>query len=154
MTEWPKLTAATELRSHLMLGAHVCLGPCQDSPQFRPVIEQAARLQRIEQVLGDKGYDAEHNHRLCREQLGIASTLIPPRRGWGGSRRWPTTPYRREMKSDFDKRAYGQRWQAESNFSRHKRVLGAFLRARTWLTQQWEALLRVLTHNICLLAAT
>jgi hypothetical protein len=27
--------------------------------------------------VGEKGYDAEHNHALCRQELGIRSTAIP-----------------------------------------------------------------------------
>jgi len=149
---WPKLTVACDLASHLWLAAFVCMGPCQDSPQFPPTIRQAAARQQISEVLGDKGYDAEHNHVLCREELGIPSTLIPPRRK-SRHRTWPTQRYRREMRRRLPKSDYGQRWQAESAFSRDKRLLGVALRARSWLMQQWEILLRVLTHNILLVAA-
>jgi hypothetical protein len=128
------------------------MGPCQDSPQLPPAVRQAVANQPIDELLGDKGYDAEHNHRLCREELGMRATIIPSRRRHS-SRVWPTTPYRREMKRQATRRGYGQRWQAESAFSRHKRRLGATLRARTWIMQQWECLLRVLTHNLMLLAA-
>lgn len=152
---YPKLTVACDLASHLWLAAFVCMGPCQDSPQFPPTIRQAAARQRITEVLGDKGYDAEHNHRLCREELAIPSTLIPVRRKskLAIDRTWPRTPYRREMKRRIRHSDFGQRWQAESAFSRDKRLLGAALRARTWLMQQWEILLRVLTHNILIVAA-
>jgi transposase len=151
--EWPKLTVVCDIESHFWLGAYVCMGPTQDSPQFEPAVRQAASYQPISQVLADKGYDAEHNHALCREQLGIASTIIAVRRNTNGSRRWPATPYRREMKHRRLRDAYGQRWQAESAFSRHKRRFGPALRARTWLMQRWECLLRVLTHNLALVAA-
>jgi len=150
---YPKLTIVCDLESHLILGAHVCIGPCVDSPQFTPTIEQAAANQAIDVLLGDKGYDAEHNHALCREQLGIPSTIIPARRNTNGTRAWPSTPYRREMKRKSARVGYGQRWQVESAFSRHKRLFGSALRARSWLMQQWECLLRVLTHNLMLLAA-
>jgi transposase len=119
------------------------------------VVTQAFALHDIHEVLGDKGYDAEHNHRLCREEFGIASTLIPVRKKskLSKNRKWPQTPYRREMKRVLRHSDYGQHWQVESAFSRHKRRLGAALRARSWRMQQWECTLRVLTHNIMLLAA-
>lgn len=131
------------------------MGPCQDSPQFAPAVRQAVERQQIDELMGDKGYDAEHNHRLCREELAIRSTLIAVRRKNRRSRnrKWPTTPYRREMKRILSRSDFGQRWQIESAFSRHKRLLGSALRARTWPTQQSECLLRVLTHNVMLLAA-
>jgi Transposase DDE domain len=152
---WPKLTVVCDLASHFWTGAFVCIGPCQDSPQLPPTVRQAVTHHRIDELLGDKGYDAEHNHRLCREELGIRSTLIPVRKKscLSRNRSWPTSPYRREMKRRIHHSDFGQRWQIESAFSRHKRVLGSALRARSWAMQQWETHLRVLTHNAMLLAA-
>jgi hypothetical protein len=150
---YPKITVVCDLATHFWLGFHVCRGPCVDSPQLKPAARQAVANHRIDVLLGDKGYDAEHNHRLCREQLGIRSTVIAVRRNTNGTRQWPSTPYRREMKRSAVRRGYGQRWQVESAFSRHKRVLGAALRARTWAMQKWECMLRALTHNLMLLAA-
>lgn len=150
---WPKLTVAIDIDTHLFLSIHRCIGPCQDSPQFEPVMRDAASRQSISSVLADKGYDAEHNHALCREQLGIPSTIIAVRKNTNGTRQWPQTPYRREMKRRKNRDGYGQRWQVESAFSAHKRLLGGALRATTWLKQKAEISLRVLTHNCMLLAA-
>jgi transposase len=108
--------------------------------------------------LGDAAYDSEDNHATPREQLGIRSTVIPL--NWRGSRKWPRTKYRRQMVRRFKKkprhahrkRVYGQRWQVESGFSRSKRLLGSALRATKWSNQKKEILLRVVTHNIMLLA--
>ena len=125
-------------------------GPSQDSPQFAPAVRQAARLLTPARLLGDAGYDAEHNHALCREALGIRRTVIAlNKRGTG--RRWPRTRYRRQMKRRWCRRLYGQRWQAESAFSRLKRRLGAALTARRPLARRREVLLRVLTHNAAIL---
>jgi transposase len=150
---YPKLTVVCDLKTHLWLGADVCMGPCVDSPQFPATVRQAVGNQPIKRLLGDKGYDAEHNHVLCREKLGIPVTIIPARRNVNGTRKWPATKYRRQMKRRASRRGYGQRWQVESGFSRHKRVHGDSLRARRWEWQQWECFARVLTHNIKLVAA-
>jgi len=150
---YPKITVVCDLATHLWIGFHVCKGPCVDSPQFKPTVVQASMNQPIDELLGDKGYDAEHNHQLCRERLGIPSTIIAVRRNPNGTRQWPSTPYRREMKKVSTREGYGQRWQVESAFSRHKRIFGSSLRARTWLMQKCECALRVLTHNLMLLAA-
>jgi len=55
------------------------------------------------------------------------------------------------MKRRFFKRVYRQRWPVERLISRHKRVLGATLRARTWPAQKQECLVRILTHNLMIL---
>lgn len=149
---WPKLTLVCHLRTHLLAAAVVTDGPSQDSPQFPAAMRQAARLARWSVLLGDAGYDGEHNHRLCREELGIRRTLIALNKRNTG-RRWPKTPYRRQMKTGFSTRAFGQRWQIESAISRNKRRLGSALRARLPESQQRECLLRVLAHNLMILAA-
>ena len=112
-------------------------------------MRQASQNIRFYRLMGDAAYDAEHNHTLCRDELGIPSTVIPLNRRRG--RKWPKTRYRRQMKIRFYKRVYGQRWQVESAFSRNKRLLGSALRARRWPSQQAECLLRVLTHNLMIL---
>jgi transposase len=90
----------------------------------------------------------------------VRSTLIPLNRRNTG-RRWPKTRYRRQMVRRFRRkprrsqyrRVYGQRWQVESGFSRNKRLSGSALRARKWVNQKKEIVMRVLSHNLTLLAA-
>ena len=150
---YPKLTAVCDLESHLILAAQVSLGPSVDQPQFRQTIVDAVATQPIARLLGDKGYDSEQNHILCREELDIDATVFPARRNPNGTRQWPSTPYRREMRRAHIREGYGQRWQIESVFSRAKRVFGSALRARSWASQQAEIQLRVMLHDIALLAA-
>ncbi|HZY90013.1 MAG TPA: transposase [Gemmataceae bacterium] len=158
---WTKLTVACDTASHFFTGARASLGPANDAPQFRPVMAQAALAVGYDRVLGDAAFDSEESHRYCREGLGVRSTVIPlNRRGRG--RKWPKTRYRRQMVRRFrkkprgsrHKRVYGQRWQAESAFSRHKRLLGSALRGKSDASRERECHLRVLTHNLMLLAAT
>jgi hypothetical protein len=115
-------------------------------------VRQAVRLTPIGRLLGDAGYDAEHNHALCRERLGIPETVFALNRRNSG-RKWPAARYRRSMKRAFPRAAHNQRWQVGSAFSRHKRRLGPFLRSRSGPAQRQECPLRVLTHNLMLLAA-
>jgi hypothetical protein len=158
---WTKLAVACEAASHFFTAARVSLGPANDAPQFRPVMTQASLAVRYDRVLGDAAFDSEESHRFCREDLGVRSTVIPlNRRKWGRKR--PKSRYRRQMVRRFRKkprgsrhrRVYGQRWQAESAFSRHKRLLGSALRGKSDASRERECYLRVLTHNIMLLAAT
>jgi transposase len=150
---WPKLTAVVDTHSHLILGARPGVGPSQDSPDFSPAMRQAADLVAIDTALADAGYDAERNHRLCRAELGVRQTAIRLNRRNTG-RRWPKTPYRRAMRKRFPRPLYHQRWHAESGFSQHKRRLGSALTARHNEAQGRELVLRVVTHNLMLLAGT
>jgi len=155
-----RLTVACDTASHFFAGARVTTGPSNDSPQFRPAMAQASLVIARDRVLADAAFDAEGHHRYCREDLGVRTTVIPlNRRGRG--RKWPKTRYRRQMVKRFRKkpkgsrhrRVYGQRWQAESAFSRHKRRLGSSLGGRSDASRERECRLRVLTHNLMLLAA-
>jgi hypothetical protein len=146
---WAKLTVVCDTRTHLFPGAVVSRGPSNDSPQFPEAMTQAASHVPFHRILADAAYDGEHNHRLCREELGIPSTVIPlnRRRGQGP----PQTRYRAQMHRRFPKRIYGQRWQIESAISQNKRRLGTALRARIDSAQDRECLLRVLTHNLMII---
>jgi hypothetical protein len=158
---WTKLTVACETNSHSLTGAAVSLGPASDAPQLRPVMAQASLRVAYGRVLADCAFDSEESRRYCREDLGVRSTVIPLNRRNRGRKR-PKTRYRRQMVRRFRKkpkgsqhrRVYGQRWQAESAFSRHKRLLGAALRGKTDASRERECYIRVLTHNIMLLAST
>jgi len=156
---WPKLTAAVDAHSHFIAGAAVTTGPSNDSPQFTPVLLLASLLVPWDRVLADAAFDSERHHRFAREGLGIRSSVIPinPRGHEGG----PRGKYRSQMPRHFRprsdgsrrRRVFGQRWQAESAFSRHKRRLGSATFGRSEESRERECYLRVLTHNLMLLAA-
>ena len=157
---WTKLTAAVDTRSHFIAGATVTTGPANDSPQFRPVLAQASLAVAWDRVLADAAFDAEAHHAYARDELGIRSSVIPVNaRGHDGP---PGGVYRQQMARRFvpkpegsrHRQVFGQRWQAESAFSRHKRRLGSALSGRSDGSRERECRLRVLTHNLMLLAAT
>jgi transposase len=151
MRRYTLLAVACHTQSHLLAAAEVRVGPTNESPVFADLIDQAVAHARWDRVLADRAYDAEHNHQVCRDDYGIRSTVIPVNRR--GRRRWPLAKYRRQQRRRFHVLKYRQRWQAESAFSRHKRRLGPALRARSDPAREREARLRVLTHNLMLLAA-
>jgi len=146
---WPKITAVCDTKTHLFAGCIVTRGPSNDPPQFAPAMIQASQFVQFDRLLADAAFDGEHNHQLCREELGIVETIIPLNRR--RSRKWPKTKYRREMKEHFDKERYNQRWQIESAISRNKRLLGSALRARTEQSRERECFLRILTHNLMII---
>lgn len=147
--QWPKITAVCDTCTHLFAACIVTRGPSNDSPQFAPAVIQASQFVQFAQLLADAAYDGEHNHELCREGLGMTGTMIPLNKR--RSRKWPKSRYRRQMKTQFDKELYNQRWQIESAFSRNKRLLGSALRSRTEHSRERECFLRILTHNLMIL---
>ena len=153
------LAVASHTQSHLIAAAEVAVGPTNESPFFDDLVGEAGPHALGDRLRADAAYDAEAHHEAARF-FGIRSAVIPlNRRGTG--RKWPQTRYRRQMVRRFRKRprgsrhrrVYGQHWQAESVFSRNKRLLGPALRAHSPASRERECLLRVLTHNLMLLAA-
>jgi hypothetical protein len=151
-TKHPKPTVVCHTGSHLIAAAVAGLGPSYDAPLFAPAMLAASWNLDVDRVLADGGYDAEPNHRVAREGLGIRSTVINLNRR--GSRKWPGQPYRRQMARRFHRRKYGQRWQAESVFSRLKRRPGSALRGRSDASRERETNLKGLTHNFMILVGS
>jgi hypothetical protein len=147
---WTKLTVVCHNTSHLIAAGLVSTGPSNDCPYLIPAVSQAVTNLPIDRLLGDAGYDAEANHKFCRQHLGVRSTIIAinNRRGNKGA---ITGHYRNQMKNNFPKRKFGQRWQVESVMSRMKRRLGYALRSRTNESRSAECVMRILTYNLMLL---
>jgi transposase len=55
------------------------------------------------------------------------------------------------MRTNFDKKTYGQRWQVETVFSMIKRNFGDTINARRYWAQCREMMLLVITHNIAVI---
>jgi hypothetical protein len=150
----PKLSLAVHAASHLILAARATTGTGADHAHFVPLLGQTRTRMSVTVALADAGYDSEANHWMARRVLGVRS-LIPATIG-RPSAHGPTGHYRRLMrrrlKTGSDKRCYGQRWQVETVNSMVKRNMGAACRARTPWGRKRDMLLRVVTHNLMILA--
>jgi hypothetical protein len=121
-----------------------------DLNTFRRLLFCTLRRVRVGTILADAGYDTESNHRFARDGCGVRS-VIPALHG-RPTDKLPSGVHRRRMKKYRDFR-YGQRWQVETVMSMIKRNLGSFVAARSDPSRDKETLLKVLTHNIMLIAA-
>jgi transposase len=150
--KWPKINAIADTYSHMFIAASVSEGPSHDSPELPALLKQAAKRVTFDRLLADAGYDSEEHHRLAREEHGIRSTVIALNKRNQGQK-WPKTKYRRQMRQCFHCVIYGNRWQIESIWSRHKRRLGWVLSSRSVEGQVCECQNRIVIHNLMLLAA-
>lgn len=158
MKRLPKLSLACDSATHLILAATASTGGGGDQPFFPGLFVPAWRRcgGTLRWVVADAGYDSEANLALAQRTLAVRA-IIPPRNGRPTSKPPPKNqPLRRRLYWRFaarrDQHLYGQRWQIETVNSMIKRNLGSALRARTAVRRRHELLLRVLTHNIMLLA--
>jgi len=150
----PKLSIAVDSGCHLILSATVRIGNGSDAPDFDGLLYHAwRRAARVAVVVADAGYDAEGNHRIARQDMGVRSIIAL---GIGRpTSKPPTGRWRRHMAKRFkrkaDRKHYGQRAQSETVHSMMKRNMSSSLRSRTPERRKKEMMLRVLVHNITLL---
>jgi hypothetical protein len=152
-SKYPKVVLVTDCQSHMVLAAVPGRGPGSDLRQFPTALKDAAGRARIETLLADADFDAAWVHEQVRGTYGIR-TIIPAERGRPSEKR-PVGRWRRWMKEQFArlKPKYGQRWQTETVNSMIKRRLGSALRARNYWSQCREIILRVITHNVMIVAS-
>ena len=158
-SRFPKLGIVVDCATHLVLSFWAGTGPGSDRPHFEHCLFHAWRRADVRRLAADAGYDAEAGHDLARRDMGVR-TLIPPRTGRprkdGGP---PGGRWRRVMaillgtRKRRRKAGYTQRWQCETVNSMMKRNQGPALRGRSDSARERELALRVLTHNLGLLAS-
>jgi hypothetical protein len=155
----PKLAVAVDCRSHLALSLWTGTGLGSDSPHFEPLLFQAWRRvpNRRFTVVADGGYDAEHNHILARQDMGLRS-IMPATIGRTPAsdarirKRW-RRQMRRLLRTKRSRRrcGYTQRWQVETVNSMMKRNLGSALRGKTNRSRRRDLMLKVLVHDLMIL---
>ena len=140
-----KCTIGAELRKQLIVSVKIRRGPCDDGRDFRPVVMKAHAIKPIKLGLGDKGYDAEKNHVLLREELG-AMSIIPARNEDVPVCRTKGR-YRKEMKRGYSKKKYHQRSRVETIFSVIKRTMGDEIRSVKTVAQNNEMRTKIICYN-------
>ena len=111
---------------------------------------KAQQQVRMYSLAADAGYDAEWVHMFLRLVYGTR-TIISPRTGRPGSKP-PRGYFRRLMRSRFNKKRYGQRWQVETIFSMIKRRLSDCLGACKARMQRRALNLKVVVYNLMIVA--
>ena len=140
-----KITIGVELNTQLVTSIKVRRGPANDNRDFTSVVRKAHAVKPIKVGIGDKGYDAEKNHELLRDELH-AQSIIPARQQHVPV--WRTRGrYRKEMKKGYSKKKYHQRSKDETIFSVVKRTMGDEVRSVKTKAQNNEMRLKIISYN-------
>jgi len=146
-----KLTIGAELKTQLVTSIKVRRGPANDNCDFTPVVRKAHSIKPIRIAIGDKGYDAEKNHELLRDELH-AQSIIPARQQhvpvWRTHGR-----YRKQMKKGYSKKTYHQRSKDETIFSVVKRTMGDEVGSIGPKAQNNEMRLKIISYNAARIAS-
>jgi hypothetical protein len=148
-----KLTIGAELRTQIVTSIKVRRGPANDNRDFEPVVRRAHAIKPISIGIADKGFDAEKNHELLRNELH-AMSIIPARHDedvpvWRTRGR-----YRKEMKRGYSKKTYHKRSIDETIFSVVKRTMGDEVRSIGVKGQNNEMRFKVIAYNAARIAST
>lgn len=154
LSAMPKLAIAVAANCHLILAAKMRIGNGSDASDFDELLFRSWKRAPVKVVVADAGYDSEANHRIARQDMNVRSIIAV---GIGRpTSKLPSGRWRRHMARRFarkaDQKLYGQRNQSETAHSMLKRNGGSSLRSRKPERRKQEMMLRVLTHNIMLLA--
>ena len=147
-----KLTIGAELKTQIVTSIKVRRGSSNDNKDFGPVVRRAHSVKPIKVGIGDKGYDAERNHELLRDELH-ARSIIPARQEkdvpiWRTRGR-----YRKEMKRGYSKKTYHQRSKDETIFSVVKRTMGDEVRSIRVKAQNNEMRMKIISYNAARIAS-
>lgn len=141
-----KLSLAVATTSVTLVSMALSMGPCNDLCEAREVVVRAATRCDPDWVFGDRGFDAESFHTLCKAAWDRCQTHVPP------------VPKTRDgtIKGGPDRvrcgarrpHHYGRRWHAETFNSGMKRTCGSTLAARSERALLAEAGLKALAYAI------
>ena len=145
-----KMSIAVNPWSRALLAVKCRKGPAHDNKDFVPLLRRIDC--RLRNVIADKGYDCEANHRFIRNELD-AEPVIPVKKNVAGCHK---NKLRKRMKrlflsNPYYKQVYGQRNIAETVFSVIKRRFGGDLRSRLTELKKKEMKLKALTYNLMIL---
>jgi len=149
------------MKAHILYGTYsniataceVTDGTSNDSPQFKPLLQEASKHFAIEEVSADLAYSSRENVKAVFD-IG-AFPLLPFKKNAVGNARgtmlWTQLfKYFKESNEEFMFR-YHLRSNAESGFWMIKQRFGEFVKSRNFVGQTNEILCKVLSHNIAVL---
>ena len=149
--KWVKCHIACGTKTNIVTGVEVTEENANDSPHFKPLVNQTAENFNINEVSADKAYSSRDNIEIVTKVGGTA--YIPFKRNVTGkargsmmwSKMWHYFEYNRE---DFMQH-YHKRSNVETVFHMIKTKFKDSIRSKDKISQENEVLLKVLCHNIC-----
>ena len=149
--DWIKVHVMCGVKTHIVTGVEVTRAYANDSPYFKPLVEQTARSGfQLAEVSADKAYLSGTNIRASL--LAGAMPYIPFKTNstpTGGGSVWARLyQFYNFQRAEFLTH-YHKRSNSESTFSMIKAKFGERLRCKTERAQFNEALCKVLAHNLC-----
>lgn len=153
--EYSKLHVISGVKTNVICSAKVTKGHVHESPLFKPLLDDTAKIFNIKEVSADAGYLSRDNVKAIAKIgavpfiMGKKNTHVPGRgslSAWGGMLRlWKN----HQM---FFAEKYHKRSNVESTFGSLKRKFGDFCRSKKPASQESEILAKIVCFNSAILA--
>lgn len=144
--DFVKVMGIADMKYQLILSLKIRKKARHDNVDFKPLMKRVRRLGIIDVGVGDKGFDAEKNHKLMRDELG--ALFIAPLRNKGVPI-WRTKgEYRKKLKRYFPEKTYHQRSKKETVISVVKRCYGDTVYSIKFSSQKKEICYKAIAYNV------
>jgi transposase len=149
--DWMKCHALVGTRTHCVVAVEVLEKDSADSPQFKGLVETAAKSFRIREVSADKAYLSLENMEAVVNVGGTPFIAFKANSTGGKGGIFEKMFHLYSMNRDAYMERYHCRSNAESVFSMCKAKLGDAIRSRTDVAMTNEVLCKLIAHNLCCL---
>ncbi len=153
--EYSKLNIISGVKTNCICSAKITKGASHESPYFKELLDDTAKIFNIKEVSADAGYLSKDNVQAISDIgaapfiMGKKNVNVPmrgPMSAWGAMlRMWKN--HQMEFAEKYHKRS-----NVESTFGMMKRKFGDFCRSKKSQSQEAEILSRVCCHNAVVLA--
>lgn len=153
--EFSKLHIISGCKTNIIAAVRVTKGHAHESPYFKPLLDDTAKIFTVKEVMADAGY-------LSRDNVKAVSKLEATPFIWGkkGVRitttgkgtAWNSMLYFWHEEQMFFAQHYHQRSNVESTFSALKRKFGDFCRCKKAGSQENEILAKIVCFNASVLS--
>ncbi len=153
--EYSKLHVISGVKTNVICSAKVTKGHVHESPLFKPLLDDTAKIFNIKEISCDRGYLSRKNVKAIAGIgavpfiMGKKNTSVPSRgtlSAWGGMLRlW------KNHQMYFAER-YHKRSNVEATFGALKRKYGDFCRSKKPESQEAEILAKIVCFNASILS--
>jgi len=148
---WIKAHLISGIKTNIITGVKITEGHENDSPQLKNLVQKTAENFGISEVSGDKAYCSKKNMKIIEEVGGVP--FIPFKKNVtgkrGGSSVWKKMYHYFMYKHKDFLEHYHKRSNSETVFYMIKTKFRGDIRSKKQTSQFNEMLIKVLSHNIC-----
>lgn len=153
--EYSKFHIISGIKTNVICSAKVTKGAAHESPHFKSLLDDTAKVFNIKELSADSGYLSKENVKAISKKC--AAPYIKGKKGVNVPNKNATSPWGMMLRlwkhhQMFFSERYHKRSNVESTFSMIKKKFGDFCRSKKPTSQENEILCKVVCHNSVVLA--